>query len=128
MKGLLGEIVVATTLVWSAPASGADYSWTGFYLGLNAGAGFNASSYTLTPAGAFLTGGFPATNPQRTDSADLGGAAFSGGLQGGYNWQVEVRRPRLPDRDLDARTHRALRGQRPIRRRTSLDGALALSE
>ena len=89
MKSLLGGMVAATVLGWSAPASGAEYSWTGFYLGLNAGAGFNASGYTLTPAGDFLTGGFPATNPQRTDSGDLGGAAFTGGAQGGYNWQVE---------------------------------------
>lgn len=69
-------------------ASGADHSWTGVYLGLNAGAGINDSRYTLTPTGAFLTGGFPATNPLRTGSAHLGGAAFTGGLQAGHNWQI----------------------------------------
>lgn len=83
-----GAVALIVVLA-AAPASGADYSWTGIYLGLNAGGGFNNSSYTLTPTGAFLTDGFPATNPLREDSGDFGRAAFTGGLQGGYNWQIQ---------------------------------------
>jgi outer membrane immunogenic protein len=89
MKSVLGGVIVSAMIASSTPAFGGDYNWTGFYLGANAGVGINASSYKLTPAGAFLTDGFPATNPQRTDSADLDGPAFTGGVQGGYNWQVE---------------------------------------
>lgn len=83
--GALALIVCLT----GSPTGAADHDWTGFYLGLHAGIGLNDSSYKLTPTGAFLTGGFPATNHLRTDSADLTGAAFTGGLHGGYNWQFK---------------------------------------
>lgn len=67
-------------------------SWTGWYVGLNAGATINNSSYSLDPAGCFITtacgtGGL-AGNPFRAYAANLNGAAFIGGGQIGYNWQV----------------------------------------
>lgn len=74
--------------VYKAPAPA--YSWTGFYVGLNAGAAINHSSYTVEPIGCYLTGacgGGAANNPLRTDSADLNNAAFTGGGQVGYNYQ-----------------------------------------
>jgi outer membrane immunogenic protein len=67
------------------------YSWTGFYGGLNAGVGFAAGSYTLSPQGCFLTGacgGSPAFNPLRTFSFNNSNTFFTGGGQLGYNWQT----------------------------------------
>jgi len=52
----------------------APYNWTGFYVGGNIGGGWSNLSVTDT-----FTGVTWATN----------GAAFIGGVQAGYNWQIE---------------------------------------
>jgi outer membrane immunogenic protein len=51
------------------------FSWTGFYIGANAGYGWSTASGTLTTA----TG---------SESFTFTGDGFAGGAQAGYNWQV----------------------------------------
>jgi outer membrane immunogenic protein len=66
-------------------------SWAGFYIGANAGAGSGEGTYTLAPAGCFLTGvcgGGAALNPLRTFTEDHLNTFFVGGGQAGYNWQA----------------------------------------
>jgi outer membrane immunogenic protein len=66
-------------------------TWTGFYVGVNAGAIINDTDYVVAPAGCFVTGicgGDPANNPLRTDAANLNGTAFTAGGQVGYNLQI----------------------------------------
>jgi outer membrane immunogenic protein len=73
-----------------APPMAPVFSWTGFYIGGNAGAAINDTSHTLDPSGCFLTGcgaGGVAANPLRTFSSRFNQAAFTGGGQIGYNWQ-----------------------------------------
>jgi outer membrane immunogenic protein len=53
----------------------AQFSWSGFYIGANAGYGWTAGSGTLTTA----LGSQPFS---------LNGNGFVGGAQAGYNWQV----------------------------------------
>jgi outer membrane immunogenic protein len=65
-------------------------SWTGFYIGGNAGVAINHSSYELDPTGCFLTGcgvGGVAANPFRTFTGKFSSGAFTGGGQVGYNLQ-----------------------------------------
>jgi outer membrane immunogenic protein len=88
----IGAAAAADMPVKARPLAAPLPMWTGFYGGFNAGGGFRDGSYTNAPAGCFLTsvtcGGGPANNPLRTFSRDLNGAFITGGLQGGYNWQV----------------------------------------
>ena len=49
------------------------FTWTGFYVGLNAGAAIDASQHQFAPFFA---------------SSNSGGAGFTGGGQLGYNWQT----------------------------------------
>ena len=75
-----------------APPTAAVFSWTGFYVGLNAGGNWG-TSHTSTVIG-FVGDHFgtcgqicvdlfaPAGNPQSFKTS-----GFTGGIQGGYNWQ-----------------------------------------
>jgi outer membrane immunogenic protein len=85
-----------------APVMVADpaYNWTGFYVGLNAGASWTDSSFflDLTPctlAGSCVGGrvyGNPANQALVSSlgtGAVRGSANFTGGGQIGYNWQVQ---------------------------------------
>jgi len=63
------------------------FTWTGFYVGLNAG-GVWTDSHSINPAGNFLlpvnAGVLPfVANPFGGDNG-----SFAGGLQAGYNWQM----------------------------------------
>jgi outer membrane immunogenic protein len=64
----------------------AEYSWTGFYIGLNAGYGWGDPDYSVAPddqsAALFLRSHVV---PVSSSTAVSGGAA---GFQLGYNWQV----------------------------------------
>jgi outer membrane immunogenic protein len=69
------------------------WSWTGWYLGVNAGATLNDSSYNLDPAGCFIIGagcgtGGLAGNPARTFANSFRSDAFTAGVQVGYNYQA----------------------------------------
>ena len=101
---IMGLAIAGATLV-AATAAVADgmpsryrgpvvmpFSWTGFYLGVNAGYAWgdsNASSSFSCPAGA----GCNFTNPINlaafgsAASGDLSADGFTGGVQAGYNWQ-----------------------------------------
>ena len=84
----------AALVLWSAPGFAADlpmkapeyvpppvYDWTGFYIGGNAGWGWETVKSTEIAPGS---GAFPigtAFTPRHTNG-------WLGGVQGGYNWQV----------------------------------------
>jgi outer membrane immunogenic protein len=81
--------VTAATLLGSTAAQAAEpYNWTGFYAGFNAGYGFGGDGDIRTkgqaaPNIANINGG------ARPGSVDLDRNGFVGGLQAGYNYQVE---------------------------------------
>jgi opacity protein-like surface antigen len=67
------------------------YSWTGFYIGGNAGAVASIPSGTSNFLdSAAVPSGFPlfGSNPEQYSSAN---SSFLGGFQAGYNWQVDQR-------------------------------------
>jgi outer membrane immunogenic protein len=60
------------------------FTWTGFYVGLNAGAGFNNKNT------GYLSNGFGTTTVFTTTGGGFGNgndAGFTGGVQAGYNMQ-----------------------------------------
>src|ERR1700722_11303812 len=65
------------------------FSWTGFYLGANVGAGFGTTE-TSVDVGPALTAlsGMPiaATAPLVSETFN----GFIGGIQAGYNWQLGI--------------------------------------
>jgi len=63
--------------VYKAPAAMIVDPWTGFYLGVNAGYGFDLSGMTASQP-PFFNGAELATAPQ----------GFTGGIQGGYNYRL----------------------------------------
>lgn len=90
---LAGAPALAADIVYKAPPPPPPvWSWTGFYLGLNAGAVVNDSSYNTYPTGCYIApapcAGGPPLNPFRSASATFNGAALTGGVQAGYNWQT----------------------------------------
>jgi outer membrane immunogenic protein len=73
-----------------APVVAPTYSWTGFYIGGNAGGVIEHASGTsdfLDPT-ATGTAGHSLTNPQNNSFSNT---RFIGGLQAGYNWQFDPR-------------------------------------
>lgn len=85
--GLLANAASAADLpakmpVKAAPAAG--YSWTGFYLGVNAGYGVARNSSTL-----FNFSNPPPGAQNFADSWYVSPAGFVGGVQGGYNYQID---------------------------------------
>ncbi len=101
MKTLLPTAVMSLAAVTGAVAADlpvytkapprAVFSWTGFYVGANAGVAIDGSAYELDPTGCFLTGcGFDgvAANPGRTFTGAFRQAALTGGAQAGYNLQA----------------------------------------
>lgn len=90
--GSLGTASAADMAVKALPmAAPVPYTWTGWYVGLNAGGAWNDTRDDVSPSGCFLTGAcdpaFATDNPLRSDSVRLRGAGFTGGGQAGYNWQ-----------------------------------------
>jgi hypothetical protein len=72
-----------------APVVAPIYAWTGWYVGVNAGAIINDTRYSLNPAGCFLLGcatGGVAANVFRQYSTRLSNADVTAGGQIGYNY------------------------------------------
>jgi outer membrane immunogenic protein len=69
----------------TAPAPG-GYSWTGFYLGLNAGGTWGSSAITTTLNPTPI----PANNAAvaAADSPTINSSGITGGIGAGYNWQI----------------------------------------
>lgn len=86
----LAGSAVAADMAYKAspPAVAPIYSWTGFYIGANAGYAWTDSTDSLTPANAVAQGFFTPPPPQIATSLPLNPKGFIGGGQFGYNWQV----------------------------------------
>jgi outer membrane immunogenic protein len=96
-------LVAVTTLIAASSAALAQGSPTAFggaYIGLNAGAAWGSSSYATDPgcladplADAVFCNQAPSasavngTAVAASGTGDLTSAGFTGGIQGGYNWQ-----------------------------------------
>ena len=96
-------LAAVTTLVATGSAASAQtspYAFGGAYIGLNAGAAWGSASYATDPgcladpaAPAVFCNSAPSasavngTAVAASGSGDLSGAGFTGGIQGGYNWQ-----------------------------------------
>lgn len=74
-----------------APAAVAPiYSWTGFYVGLNAGGAwndYNATTTTLSPVAAYFADS-SVTAIAAAGNHNIDRSGFTGGVTAGYNWQV----------------------------------------
>jgi outer membrane immunogenic protein len=99
---LLSSVAVtAIALGFSVPAlaqAPAIHNWSGFYVGLNAGAAFGRSGASTGTdcSQPFIPGyfcdntGVGATNAAAVTASGTGtitGTGFTGGIQAGYNWQ-----------------------------------------
>jgi len=82
-------LVLGCGSAWAADPA-ATYNWTGFYVGLNAGAAINDSTYTQSPTGEFFTDTFFHPLSQITNSGKLSQGAFTLGGQLGYNRQAGI--------------------------------------
>jgi outer membrane immunogenic protein len=74
-KIILAGLAVASTCVSSALAASPTFSWTGFYVGVNAGYSWGRDSGPITLGSSF--------SDDKNTSLD----GFIGGGQLGYNWQ-----------------------------------------
>jgi outer membrane immunogenic protein len=65
-------------------------TWSGFFVGGNAGISAGDSSMSLSPTGCFLalTCGTQVNNSSRTFHSTLGGSSVNVGAEAGYNWMV----------------------------------------
>ena len=86
VAGLIGTPVLAADIETKAPSPPLPppvFSWTGLYIGLNAGGAFD-NKVTEEPTGLFSE--FPGAPLLATSSNQSG---FTGGGQIGYNWQFD---------------------------------------
>jgi outer membrane immunogenic protein len=69
-----------------APVVDPSYNWSGFYIGGNVGGAWGRSDFDFLPAGRWS----PAAASQLSQDgvARLNTSNVSGGVQGGYNWQI----------------------------------------
>ena len=94
LLGIAALSVAATSgFAESAYPASPSHNWSGFYLGLNAGGNWDAAHATTTVAPTGPTSFFIACAVCVTAIAGLGDQTFhtgelTGGVQGGYNWQV----------------------------------------
>jgi outer membrane immunogenic protein len=102
VAGLIGTPVFAADMAVKAPPPPPPapvYSWTGFYVGVNAGGAWGHSSFSTDPGcnrvaatGSVFcnTGAFAPNGPvvAAAGSGSFSPASFTGGAQVGYNWQA----------------------------------------
>ncbi|OAF06993.1 hypothetical protein AYJ54_18200 [Bradyrhizobium centrolobii] len=85
--GSAGAADLSAAPVYKAPVvAPAAFSWTGWYVGVNAGWAWNDSTDTITAANAAAQGFV--TFSDIATSLPLSSNGFIGGGQAGYNWQV----------------------------------------
>jgi outer membrane immunogenic protein len=84
------NIASAADMPLKAPPPAPPYSWTGFYIGGNAGGAFGSfdpsTSVVFSPTGYFATTSTPAITAAGQQSINPNG--FTGGFETGYNWQT----------------------------------------
>lgn len=76
----------AADMLFKAPQSEAAPSWTGFYIGVNGGAGLATAASSISDFGILGVGGIGAFGNLPVASHELNG--FLAGGQVGYNWQT----------------------------------------
>jgi outer membrane immunogenic protein len=82
---------VAAIAIWSAPAAAADFSWTGFYVGVNGGYGWGNGKLSDAPGDANTATTFLGQPNVASSSVSVGGNGWLGGFQAGYNWHLAQR-------------------------------------
>jgi outer membrane immunogenic protein len=84
------DMAVKMPLKAPPPAPAPVNTWTGWYVGGNAGGAWGrfdpSTTVTFDPNGYFLAGNVPAVNAAGQQSIKPGG--FTGGFELGYNWQA----------------------------------------
>jgi len=89
--GLLASAAMAAGLL-AAPAAFAQpaaYDWTGFYIGLNAGGAWGNSDLNshVDPSTNTYFAPSSITSVNSNGHGSISPSGFTGGVQGGYNWQ-----------------------------------------
>lgn len=82
---------VAAIAIWGAPAAAADFSWTGFYVGVNGGYGWGNGKLSDAPGDANTATVFLGQPNVASSSVSVGGNGWLGGFQAGYNWHFDQR-------------------------------------
>lgn len=83
----LAVLLLSTGAAYAADVSApAAHDWTGFYLGVNAGAAWGNADVEST----FTTDGTPSYEGDLDNGIGDNGAAFTGGALVGYNWQHDA--------------------------------------
>jgi outer membrane immunogenic protein len=87
--GGLSNAAFSADMPSKAPIAPVAYSWTGFYLGVQAGYGWDKGSVTHSPVDPFFTDFFtpPFSDGEIPASNSLSSKGFLGGIEGGYNHQ-----------------------------------------
>jgi outer membrane immunogenic protein len=84
-----GSAYAADVPLKAAPPMAAPvypFNWGGWYIGLNAGAGWTRESFATLPQATLLTNPFDSSTQWGTSLGGSSTAGFSGGGQVGYNW------------------------------------------
>lgn len=82
---------VAAVAIWNAPAIAADTGWTGFYVGANGGYGWNDATLSDAPGDQNTATVFLGQPNVASSSASFGSKGWLGGVQAGYDWQLNQR-------------------------------------
>jgi len=81
------QVASAADLPTKAPITSPSplaYNWTGFYIGINAGGHWGRDKINATADQLAFFGG----QLESLSSATLSSSGFIGGIQAGYNWQI----------------------------------------
>ena len=78
------DVPVKAAPLVAAPA--APFNWGGWYIGLNAGAGWTRESFATAPQATLVTSPFDSSSQWGTSLNGSSTTGFTGGGQVGYNW------------------------------------------